>query len=168
MEAAPPPGQQYKPRLLPRASRRRISAQSGPSNVSPETISRAATLGMIPSDYAPSGRERQQIISTKSRFASPYLTGCGAISDAFRTRRRSGCGRKTHRAPAPRCARPCSLPASPRGAAGGGSPGPVANFGVAGWSGMAVDFTLGCRGAAHDPECDCRAAEASVQRRLVG
>src|SRR3954470_7549353 len=28
--------------------------------------------------------------------------------------------------------------------------------GVDGRSGMAVDFTLRCRGAAYDPECDCR------------
>src|SRR5689334_19210191 len=33
---------------------------------------------------------------------------------------------------------------------------------------MAVDFTLHRRGAAYDPECDCRAAEASVQGRLQG
>ena len=26
---------------------------------------------------------------------------------------------------------------------------------------MAVDFTLRCRGPADNPECDCRAAEAS-------
>jgi hypothetical protein len=38
--------------------------------------------------------------------------------------------------------------------------------GVDGSSGMAVDFTLRCRGAAHDPECNCRAAEAPVQGRL--
>src|SRR3954447_11038403 len=38
--------------------------------------------------------------------------------------------------------------------------------GIYGWSGMAVDFTLRCRGAAYDPECDCREAAASVQGRL--
>ena len=38
--------------------------------------------------------------------------------------------------------------------------------GVDGSSGTAVDFTLRCRGVAHDPECDCRAAEAPVEGRL--
>jgi hypothetical protein len=28
---------------------------------------------------------------------------------------------------------------------------------------MAVDFTLRCRGTAHNPECDCREAEAPIQ-----
>src|SRR3954453_5826041 len=40
--------------------------------------------------------------------------------------------------------------------------------GVDGSSDMTVDFTFRCRGAAHDPECDCRAAEAPVQERLKG
>src|SRR5690242_13181849 len=37
---------------------------------------------------------------------------------------------------------------------------------VDGSSGVTVDFPLGCRGAAHDPECDCRAAEAPIQGRF--
>ena len=34
--------------------------------------------------------------------------------------------------------------------------------------GLAVDFTLRRRGATHDPECDCRAAEAPLRGRLQG
>ena len=45
---------------------------------------------------------------------------------------------------------------------GGNASGVPAISGIYGWSGMAVDFTLRCRGAAYDPECDCREAEASV------
>ena len=59
-----------QPRLPPRASQRRISAHSGSSNVPPETVSGAATLGIIPSDYAPfQGRTAAGNFNQKPIFA---------------------------------------------------------------------------------------------------
>ena len=40
--------------------------------------------------------------------------------------------------------------------------------GVDGSSGMVVDFLTSGSEVTHDPECDCREAEAPIQGRLVG
>ena len=45
------------------------------------------------------------------------------------------------------------------------SEGPSQISGVDGSSGIAVDFTLGCRGAAHDPECDLNAIADKLKGR---
>src|SRR5215212_10084467 len=46
--------------------------------------------------------------------------------------------------------------------------GPVAKFCVHGSLGLSADVAASGSEAAHDPECDCREAEASLQGRFQG